>query len=304
VTLEASSAIVTGGAVGVGRAFAVALARAGANVTACDVRPEISELDATSERGSLTGVLADVSRPDEVRRVVDGVLARHGRIDVLINNAGIVRLTEPTDPWAQALDDYEAVMGTNLYGAFLFGRAVAPAMARQGAGNIVNISTDHVHHCGWPDPIDHPDGSQCPWALERRRPGFAGMDLYDASKWALNGLTQNWARSLRAHGVRVNSICLGSTDSHMLRSWAGFDGSAEPPAELLAKWMSPDAVAEVVIELIEEGPRGRSGDNVALLVGHPLRLGEPSPLLNLPPGFDPAEIAAPLAAYMSARVAA
>jgi 3-oxoacyl-[acyl-carrier protein] reductase len=307
MTLEHSTAIVTGGAVGVGRAFAVALARAGANVTACDVRPEVSELTPSNGAGSVTGVVADVSRPEDVRRVVDGVLERHGRIDALINNAGVVRLTEPTDLWEQALEDYDAVMGTNLYGAFLFGRAVAPAMAEQGSGDIINISTDHVHHCGWPEPLDHADAPGCPWANERRRPGFAGMDLYDASKWALNGLTQNWARSLRPQGVRVNAICLGSTDSHMLRAWAGFDGSdgaGEPPPELLAKWMSADAVARVVIELLEEGPSGRTGDNVMLLVGHPLRLPEPSPLLNLASDFDPQEIGAPLAAYMSSRLRA
>jgi NAD(P)-dependent dehydrogenase (short-subunit alcohol dehydrogenase family) len=301
MSLHGCSAIVTGGAVGVGCALAAALARAGADVTVCDVRPEVTAASSVGSNGggSVTGVIADVSDPAAVRRVVDGVLERHETIDVLINNAGVVRLTEPTDPWERALDDYEAVIGTNLYGAFLFGRAVAPVMAERGSGNIVNVSTDHVHHCGWPESLDHADAPGCPWASERRRPGFVGMDLYDASKWALNGLTQNWARSLRASGVRVNGLCLGSTDSHMLRSWVGFEGDEEPPAELLAKWMSADAVADVVVELIEEGPEGRSGDNVALLVGHPLRLPAPSPLLNLAPGFEPDEVAAPLAVYMS-----
>ena len=303
MSLQGSSAIVTGGAVGLGRALTLALARAGADVTVCDVRPEVAQA-ASNGAGSLTGVVADVSQPDDVRRVVDGVLDRHGRIDILINNAGVVRLTEPTDDWAKALEDYEAVTGTNLYGSFLFGRAVAPVMAKQGSGNIVNISTDHVHHCGWPQAADHAEAPGCPWASEPRRPGFVGMDLYDASKWALNGLTQNWARSLRSQGVRINGICLGSTDSHMLRSWAGVEGESEPPPELLAKWMRADAVAELVIELIEEGPAGRSGDNVAVLVGHPLRLPPPSPLLNLEPDFEPEEIAAPLVAYMSSDVTA
>jgi 3-oxoacyl-[acyl-carrier protein] reductase len=297
MTLQGSGAIVTGGAVGLGRAVAESLARVGAEVTVCDVRDEVSAL--TTGAGSVTGVRADVSDPADVRRVVDGVLDRTGRIDVLVNNAGVVRLTEPTDTWDKALDDYEAVIGTNLRGAYLFGRAVAPVMAEQGSGNIVNVSTDHVHHCGWPEAVDHANSPGCPWAAERRRPGWVGMDLYDASKWALNGLTQNWARSLRPHGVRVNALCLGSTDSHMLRSWAGFDGGAEPPPELLAKWMSADAVADLVLELIDEGPGGRSGDNVGVWVGHPLRLPPPSRLLNLEPDFEPEQVSAPLVSYMS-----
>ena len=103
-----------------------------------------------------------MSRPDDVRRVVDDVVRRTGTIDVLVNNAGVVRVTDPTDPWEKALDDYDHVVGTNFKGVFLFGRAVIPLMVEQGSGNIVNIATDHVHTCGWPEAVDHADSSRLP----------------------------------------------------------------------------------------------------------------------------------------------
>jgi 3-oxoacyl-[acyl-carrier protein] reductase len=302
MSVDGRIAIVTGGAVGVGRSFATGLARAGARVTICDIRPDVEQTAADLQADGLdvNGIVADVSAPADVRRLVDGVVDRAGRIDILVNNAGVVRATEPTDSWEQALDDYEYVVGTNLRGVFLCGRAVAPVMVEHGGGDIVNVSTDHVHTCGWPDHVGHADAPTCPWAGERRRPGWVGMDLYDASKWGLNGLTQNWARSLRSRGVRVNNICLGATDSFMMRMFAGFgDESTPPPAELLAKWMDPEAVTEVMIELIDEGPDGRSGDNVGLWVGHPVVLPPPSSALNLSPGFVPDDVSAPLYAYMA-----
>jgi NAD(P)-dependent dehydrogenase (short-subunit alcohol dehydrogenase family) len=272
-------------------------------VTICDIRDDVEQTasELRSEGLDVEGVRADVSKPEDVRRLVDEVVGRRGTVDILINNAGVVRATEPTDPWEQALEDYEAVIGTNLKGVYLVGRAVAPIMAQQGTGNIINISTDHVHHCGWPDALDHEDAPGCPWASERRRPGWVGMDLYDASKWGLNGFTQNWARSLRQHGVRVNAICLGATDSHMMRTYAGFgyEEDNQPPAALLDKWMNPDAVARVVIDLIDEGPDGRSGDNVGLWIGHPTALPAPAPILDVPPDLVPEDISAPLFAYMT-----
>ena len=302
MSLDGKSAIVTGGAVGLGRNFAAALAGAGATVTVCDIRPDVTNTVAELRAGGhdVKGLIADVSRPDDVRRVVDDVVRRNGTIDVLVNNAGVVRLTDPTDPWAKALDDYDYLVDTNFKGVFLFGRAVIPIMVAQGAGDIVNIATDHIHTCGWPDAVDHGDASGCPWAAGRRSPGWVGLDLYDASKWALNGLTQGWAKSLRAHGVRVNSLCMGATDSHMQRSFFGYgdDETSAPPPEVLAKWMDPARVAEVLIELIEEGPQGRSGDNVGLWIGHPTLLPAPSQVLNVDPATTPETIAAPLMAYL------
>jgi len=98
------------------------------------------------------------------------------------------------------------------------------------------------------------------------------MDLYNATKWALNGLTFDWAKSLRRHGVRVNNLCMGATDTEMLRGWIGDD----PDPAYLATWMSTDDVGQVVLALIDEGPDGRTGDNIALWAGHPTVLPPPT----------------------------
>src|SRR6202022_3495077 len=106
-----------------------------------------------------------------------------------------------------------ALVRTNLPGPFMPGRALVPHVIAQGAGNIVNIATDHVHT--FPG---------------RPTNGFGVMDLYDTSKWGLIGLTLTWAKALAPHGVRVNAFCMDATDSPMLRHFAGPDVSAEAKA--------------------------------------------------------------------------
>jgi 3-oxoacyl-[acyl-carrier protein] reductase len=303
MSLKGQSAIVTGGAVGLGRSFATELARNGATVTICDIREDLEQtVDDLRDQGlDVHAVSADVAIPEDVRRVVDEVVRRTGAVDVLINNAATVRVTDPLDPWEKALDDYEHVMAINVKGVYMFGRAVMPIMVRAGAGNIVNVASDHIHTCGWPAPVDHSDAHACPWKDERRRPGWVGLDIYDGSKWALNGLTQNWARSLRPHGIRVNSLCMGATDSYMQRQFFGFDYDKNPPApELLAKWIDPQRLAGLVIELIEEGPAGRSGDNIGVWMGHPTVLPAPSAVLNLRPDYSSDEMVAVLTAAYNA----
>ena len=166
-SLEDRTAIVTGGAAGLGLSLASALARVGAVVTICDTRPDVEETAAELSRAvgnKVTGIAADVSQPDDVLRVVEHAAARTGTVDVLVNNAGVVGVTTPTDDWEKSLADYDYVLGTNLKGVFLFGRAVAPLMVRSGFGEIVNVSTDHIHTCGWPDPVGHADDADLPVA--------------------------------------------------------------------------------------------------------------------------------------------
>ncbi len=272
--IRGKTAIVTGAAVGLGRAYAHALARAGADVSVCDVRDEIESV-ANSLRSAgvkVRGWRADVAEQSDVRRVVDATLGTFGRIDILINNAGVWGASLADDDLDKTEADYDRIVGTNLRGTFLFGRAVIAAMLAQGSGGeIVNVATDHMVTCGTPNDVC-PKLPGCPWK-DSPRPTGGGpiMDLYDASKWGINGLTFAWARALRPHGIRVNAFCMGATDSNMLRSFHRFDPSPEEEAS----WMSPEDSARALIDLLEEGPSGRTGENLNFCIGRPCRLEPP-----------------------------
>src|SRR5438270_9004059 len=122
--LTGRTAIVSGGARGIGFAIVEALAEAGTRVIACDVSPDIDDVGADLRARGLAvqTVVADVSMPADIRRMVDDA----GPVSILINNAGVVKATRPTDPWQTAVADFDAVIGPNLRGAYLLGRAVIP----------------------------------------------------------------------------------------------------------------------------------------------------------------------------------
>ena len=250
--LEGKTALVTGAAEGLGVAFANALAAEGAKVAICDIRDNVEERAAEigeTHRVETVAFKADVGIPEESWRVVDGTMDAFGRIDVLINNAGTVTRASAADPWEKSLEDYDTVMNVNNRAYYLFGRAILPIMRDQGGGDIVNIATDHIY-------------------TEKMRPsgGGAVMDTYDASKWGLNGFLLSWSKAGEPHNIRVNGICLGATDSFMIRT---FGGAREITPEMVAGWMKPADVAQVVMDLIEDG---RSGYNIPLWRAEPVVL--------------------------------
>jgi NAD(P)-dependent dehydrogenase (short-subunit alcohol dehydrogenase family) len=248
-------AIVTGAAQGLGHAFAERLVAEGCFVVVTDRDPSIIQ---TAGAIGAIGHHGDVADDGHVRRVVDATVTAYGTVGILVNNAGEVMQSGPRDGWETAADDFDRIIGSNTKGAFLFGRAVAPVMIDGEGGDIVNISTDHVKPC----PDCHPHH------------GHGSMDLYNASKWALNGLTFDWATSLARHNVRVNNICMGATDTAMLRGWIG----AEPDPAVVATWMRPEQVAQVLVDLLAEGPQGRTGNNIGLYAGYDCVLPPPDDL--------------------------
>lgn len=253
--LAGKVAIVTGAAQGIGQAIAERLVDEGCAVVVTDRQDSI--IDTAASIGA-TGHVGDVADAEHVRFVVDTTVAAYGGVDILVSNAGEVRQSGALDDWDQAVSDFDEMFGSNTKGAFLFGRAVAQLMVDTGGGEIVNISTDHVK----PGPDCH------------EHHGHGAMDLYNASKWALNGLTFDWARSLRRHRVRVNNLCMGATDTAMLRGWLGDD----PPEETVATWMQPGQIAQILVELLEEGPDGRTGNSIGLYAGEPCVLPPPEDL--------------------------
>jgi 2-hydroxycyclohexanecarboxyl-CoA dehydrogenase len=249
--LAGRSAIVTGASQGLGRAFAAALVREGAHVALCDVQPSVAEVaDALAGPGKALGIVADVARESDVVRLVESALASADRLDLLVNNAARWRQTPVTAPLDAALADWDHVMGTNLRGVLLLSRACVPHLVAAGGGDIVQIGADDVLPARRAD-ANPPDA-----------------DLYTASKWALNGFTQAWARALASKRVRVNALCVGPTDTPGWRAQQAGDAGTR---------LAPDEVAALFVELLLEGPSGRTGENVGVWPGEPLTLGPRKP---------------------------
>jgi NAD(P)-dependent dehydrogenase (short-subunit alcohol dehydrogenase family) len=213
-------AIVTGATRGIGRAIAAELARLGATVvvsgrTPSEVERVARELGAPSRA---LGIPADVQNLQNVERLVAQTIETFGRIDVLVNNAGI-GVFGPVDRLQP--EEWEAVVNTNLRGPFYVIRAVAPHMIRQRSGHIINISS-----------------------LAGKN-AFAGGSIYCASKFGLLGLSRCAAEDLRAHGIRVSVICPGSVLTEF-SPHAGKD---------LAKMLRPEDVAHAVAMLVTQQPQ-------------------------------------------------
>jgi NAD(P)-dependent dehydrogenase (short-subunit alcohol dehydrogenase family) len=253
-TLEGKTAIVSGAARGLGRAFAHALAGRGARVVAFDVDPAIEQVareiaDATG--AAVIGMVADVSQRADVESVVAKALEQDGHIDVLVNNAGVWRQTPVDSSWETAVADWDYIMDTNLKGVLMLSRASIPHMKGRTNANVVNISTYYV--------LPARSGGTNP----------PGTDLYAASKWALNGFTDAWAGHLAPHGIRVNGLAMGAVDTPMLR---GLFADGELPEDLARDVMSADRIADLMLALIDEGADGRTGENIGAWVGAPVEL--------------------------------
>jgi 3-oxoacyl-[acyl-carrier protein] reductase len=223
-------AIVTGGTRGIGRAIVRALTGDGWAVvlTGRDAeRVEAAVRDlAGGSGGSLLGVVADVGRGEDVQRMVSQAQERFGRIDLLVNNAGITRdglLVRMKDA------DWDEVLGVNLRGAFQALRAVARVMMRQRSGRIVNVASTA--------------GAM----------GTAGQANYSAAKAGLVGLTKSAARELAHWGILVNAVAPGLIDTDMSSVLTPEIRESYVATIPLKRIGTPDEVAEVVRFLASEG---------------------------------------------------
>jgi 3alpha(or 20beta)-hydroxysteroid dehydrogenase len=182
--LAGKLAIITGAAGGIGAAAARAFAAEGAQLVLTDAR---GVDDLASELGA-QGRRHDVTSEADWAAVVDGALHEHGRIDVLVNNAGLFLLAPLTQT---SLADFRRVLDVNTVGVFLGMRAVAPSMCERGAGAIVNVSS------------------------VAGMIGTPYLTAYAASKFAVRGLTKTAAKELAPHGVRATSLHPGQIDTEM-----------------------------------------------------------------------------------------
>ena len=232
--LDQKVAIVTGAGRGIGKAIAIAYAKAGASVvlvarTASTIDAVAVEIAASG--GKALAIAADVARDADIARIVSATLARFGGIDILVNNAAIIPASKnlvDSDPrvWREVID-------VNLIAPALLIRAVLPTMIARRYGKIINLSSIGG------------------------RNGGRGRSAYRASKAGLINLTQSVASEVKAHGIDVNCICPGGVDTEGL--WESIGPELKSSRDTLIK---PEEIAEVALFLASPASSSITGTSI------------------------------------------
>jgi NAD(P)-dependent dehydrogenase (short-subunit alcohol dehydrogenase family) len=232
--LAGKVALITGGASGIGRATARLFAEEGAALAIVDIDVEAGQELAeqiSAEGGRAVFIRCDVSQAAECRSAIDECAAVYGGLDILFNNAGIIRradLLETTE------EEWERVMGVNVRSVFLMSKYAIPHMERAGGGAIINTSSG--------------------WGLK----GGPRAVSYCASKGAVTNMSRAMAIDHGGQNIRVNALCPGDTDTPMLRGEAAQLGQAEEDflseaaARPLGRYAQPEEIAKAVLYLASE----------------------------------------------------
>ena len=230
-------AIVTGASRGIGRAIATRLAAQGARVVAAargeNAAATVAEIEAAGGAAELASV--DVTEPASIEALVSGVLERHGRIDILVSNAGI---TKDQLMLRMKRDDWDQVIATNLTAAFGLAQAVLKPMVKQRGGRIINV------------------------ASVVGQTGNAGQANYAASKAGLIGFSKALAREVASRGITVNVVAPGLVETDMTKALTGKaqgDWAAQIP---LGRIGAPEDIAAAVCFL--------ASDEASYITGHVL----------------------------------
>jgi len=234
--LAGKVAIITGGARGQGEAEARLFAAEGARVMVTDVLDGEAATVAADIGAAARSMHHDVAREEEWAAVVVATLDAFGRVDVLVNNAGVYHVVRIED---EPLAEFNRILGVNLAGTFLGIRACIPAMRAAGGGSIVNISSVA--------------------GLE----GFGGHAAYASSKWGVRGLTKVAALELGPDRIRVNSIHPGAIDTAMIVGLArpGVDRGAPYPLRRIGQ---PGDVAALALFLASDDSSYVSGAEITV----------------------------------------
>ncbi|HEV8297489.1 MAG TPA: glucose 1-dehydrogenase [Acidimicrobiales bacterium] len=235
--LDGKVALVSGGAKGQGEAEARMFAAEGAEVVIGDVLDDVGNAVAREIGPSCAFAHLDVSRQGDWEGAVALAVDRFGRLDVLVNNAGIIRFGMMVDI---SLDEYMSVINVNQVGCWLGMKTAAPAMGATGGGSIINISS-----------------------MNGIIPG-AGIMAYVASKFAIRGMTKAAALELGPLGIRVNSIHPGAIDTDMSRAGfaaAGVDPLGHIPIPRVGQ---PEEVAKLALFLASEDSSYSTGSEFVI----------------------------------------
>lgn len=247
--LAQKSALITGGAAGIGKACALLFCREGAAVTLVDLDARALEQTAEMIRAEIpsarvTHFAANVADRGLADRAVAHAVEKHGGLDILVNNAAMRNHSAVPDA---TLEEWEAMTAVNLFGAANYCRAALPHLRLTGKGSIVNISS-------------------C-YAVTGRR----GMGLYDATKAGQLALTRTLAHEEAAHGVRVNVVCPGPTltDFQLVRAKAAGKSIEQLMKErsdvsLLRRWATPDEIAFPILWMASDESSFMTGTTVVV----------------------------------------
>jgi meso-butanediol dehydrogenase / (S,S)-butanediol dehydrogenase / diacetyl reductase len=242
--------VVTGAAHGIGRGIAERFAGEGAAVVLVDRNPTVKDAAAAMSASGVdvVGLTADVTSKGDVESLFAAVRERHGGLDVLVNNAGVITISKIED---LALEDWNRVLAVNTTGAFLCAQAAIALMREKGGGGrILNAASGQA------------------------RQGFIYTPHYAASKFAVIGLTQSLAKELAKEQITVNAYCPGIVGSDMWdyndREWGRLLGSYKP-GELMAEWIAGiplgrpgtnDDVAELLLFLASDAASYITGQSI------------------------------------------
>lgn len=205
--------VITGGGRGIGRSIALSMAKEGAKVVI--ISRSIKQLQQTAAQLQVFGAMptiisADVSKASDVDRAVDTIIKKYGKIDVLVNNAGITKLAAINDIEP---DEWRKIIDVNLFGTYNFCRAVIPYFINNNQGKIINIGSDSSFI------------------------GYPLMSAYAASKHAVLGLTKSLAEELKLHNIQVNAICPALVDTDMA------------PKSLKSRAIPPEKISDIAVFL-------------------------------------------------------
>ncbi|KAH8433027.1 SDR family NAD(P)-dependent oxidoreductase [Aspergillus melleus] len=235
--LQDKTVLVTGGAGGLGKAIATKYLEAGANVAICDINPQRLQ-DTAAELGGTEGrrikaIQADITSSSEAQRLVDEVVAEFGKLDILINNAGIMDRFDPVGDLDEGL--WDKVIGVNLTAPFLLSKLAVRNMLAQEAGKRDGCIVNIVSVAG--------------------KAGWAAGAAYTASKHGLIGLTKNTASFYGNQGIRCNALMLGGMDTNIVEAFqSGINAAGMGKAKGIIEAVGvplcqPDQVADVCLSL-------------------------------------------------------
>ena len=230
-------AIVTGAGRGIGKAIAIALAREGANIIAIDVDIQTAE-EVAREIKSLDrqalAIQVDVSDSKEVNQMVQSVLEKFKRVDILVNNAAIIKRGSIED---LTEEDWDRVMDVNLKGAFNCVKAVVGAMKKQRYGKIVNISS-----------------------IAGKIGDLASAPCYGASKAGMTCLAKSLARELASYGINANVVAPHAIETDMSKEWSEEKRKSIIADIPLGRLGEPEDVAEAVVFLVSDKAKFITGE--------------------------------------------